>query len=182
MYWCWKACWTWWTPEKVDWIPIWGGSRILQRPTSPRTPDFFTNFFIYFITPAFHWSNSRHRAPCVVTFHTICCVNDAKASVMATRLWALVWQWRSATLPWLLAGVVKCRLQQWQHHEQSTGPDSTRTVICSAWREIPKTLLNRRPHVTCRLFAPKHSLPNAPQLPHRVVKSREVIPIHQMQT
>jgi hypothetical protein len=67
-----------------------------------------------------------HRHILCGIFHTICCVNDAKASVMATRRSALVWQWRSATLPWLLSGVVKCRPQQWQHHDQSTGPDSTR--------------------------------------------------------
>ena len=68
--------------------------------------------------------SSMHRHILCGIFHTICCVNEAKASIMATRHSALVWQWRRATLPWLK--------QVWS----SGGHNSSRTTTTPLARTV----------------------------------------------
>jgi hypothetical protein len=109
-----------------------------------KSPEHPTSLPTYLFTYLFHQT-------CISliqqSFHTICCVSDSKASVMATSHSALVWQWRSATMPWLSSGV-KCRPQQWKHHDQSTGahPASSRDLsfVCT------QTLATKRPSTAAR--------------------------------
>jgi hypothetical protein len=99
-----------------------------ECPISLRTPDFFTlSSHLHFKDTAdlCGYPRSRHRARCIVTFcvaSSIPFVNDAKESVMATRHSALVWQWRSATLPY----------QVWSSADHNSGSTTTNPLARTA--------------------------------------------------
>jgi hypothetical protein len=79
----------------VDTGRRWTECRVTVAAAHCRLSDKSPNTRLLYLSPHLHFTDpvdlcghtrSRQGARCIVTFHAICCVNDVKASVMATKL------------------------------------------------------------------------------------------------